>query len=101
MTENSLVRELNMSRTPIREALFKLQHEGFLEIISNQGIVVNNMSINRLESLIDMRVAIESFSLRQEFIELNERDFLFLDSIIKLQERISNNIDIVNYRIKN
>jgi len=100
MTENSLVRELNMSRTPIREALFKLQHEGFLEIISNQGIVVNNMSINRLESLIDMRVAIESFSLRQAFIELNESDLLMLDSIIKEQEKASNKNDILTFREK-
>src|SRR5690625_7099056 len=50
MSENSLVEDLNMSRTPIREALFKLQHEGFLQIISNQGIVVKDRKSTRLNS---------------------------------------------------
>src|SRR5690625_726743 len=85
MSENSLVEDLNMSRTPIREALFKLQHEGFLQIISNQGIVVNDMSINRLENLIDMRVAIETFSLRQSAIFIDESDFIYLEKTIQDQ----------------
>ena len=100
MSENSLVKELNMSRTPIREALFKLQHEGFLDIISNQGIVVNKLSLNRLESLIDMRVAIETFSLRQAIHYINESDIFALEEIIKEQENAREENNIYLFREK-
>ncbi|MEA4881318.1 MAG: GntR family transcriptional regulator, partial [Synergistaceae bacterium] len=38
LSENSLAAELNMSRTPVREALQRLQMEGFLEIHPNRGV---------------------------------------------------------------
>jgi len=100
MSENSLVEDLNMSRTPIREALFKLQHEGFLQIISNQGIVVNDMSINRLENLIDMRVAIETFSLRQSAIFIDESDFIYLEKTVQDQIKAREENNIHSFREK-
>lgn len=86
MTENGLVKELNMSRTPIREALYRLQHEGFLNIVSNQGIIVNNISVTRLHELIDMRIAIETYSLKQAIKNLTDEDYHELEEIIQLQK---------------
>ena len=37
-SESSLVNLLDMSRTPIRDALHRLEIEGFIKIYSNQGI---------------------------------------------------------------
>lgn len=98
MAENSLVKELEMSRTPIREALHKLQHEGFLKIVSNQGIMVTGMSVKKLEDLIDMRVAIESSSLTRAILLLTADDFKQIKEIVQKQKEYCENEDIYNFR---
>lgn len=98
MSENVLVEELSMSRTPIREALQRLQHEGFVRIISNQGIVVTEISVNRLHDLIDMRVAIETFSLQQAIKIVTENDFTNIKDIICSQKEAISKNDIYSFR---
>ncbi|HPK07301.1 MAG TPA: GntR family transcriptional regulator, partial [Aminivibrio sp.] len=44
-SENSLAAEMRMSRTPIREALQRLQMEGFIEIHPNRGVVIPEVSV--------------------------------------------------------
>lgn len=98
MSENELVKELSMSRTPIREALHRLQHEGFVKIISNQGIVVKEISVDRLHDLIDMRMAIETFSLYQAKKNISQQDFLEIEKIIDLQKQSCINNDIHGFK---
>lgn len=70
-SESSLVALLNMSRTPIRDALHRLETEGFLKIYSNQGIYFWNPTPIEKNELFDLRIAIETYSIRQvpEFTE--------------------------------
>lgn len=86
-SENNLVQELNMSRTPIREALNRLQHEGFLKILPNRGIVFTELSLEERNELIDMRIAIETYSLLQAATLITDKDIKQLSLIIDLQER--------------
>ncbi|RNB79143.1 GntR family transcriptional regulator [Brevibacillus nitrificans] len=86
-SENYLVQELNMSRTPIREALNRLQHEGFLKIMPNRGIVFTELSVEERNELIDMRIAIETYSLRLASTQINDGDIETLSEIIKMQEK--------------
>lgn len=85
-SENTLVQELEMSRTPIREALNRLQHEGYLRIMPNRGIVFTELSVEERNELIDMRIAIETFSLKQAVHQMNERHIEQLKRIIEMQE---------------
>lgn len=64
-SENELVKELQMSRTPIREALQRLQYDGLVKIYSNQGVFFQDLSVKQVNDLFDMRIAIETFSLRK------------------------------------
>lgn len=85
-SENTLVQELNMSRTPIREALTRLQQEGFLKIMSNRGIVFTELSLEERNELVDMRIAIETYSLKQSFDLINDKHIEALRQIIHQQE---------------
>ncbi|SEO70442.1 DNA-binding transcriptional regulator, GntR family [Paenibacillus sophorae] len=85
-SENTLVQELSMSRTPIREALNRLQYEGFLKILPNRGIVFTELSVEERNELIDMRIAIETYSLKQAANRINDNDIKELTRIIGMQE---------------
>jgi DNA-binding GntR family transcriptional regulator len=52
-----------MSRTPVREALFRLRDEGFLGVESKLGWYVLPIDFGRLEQLYDLRVVLELASI--------------------------------------
>ena len=52
-----------MSRTPVREALFRLRNEGFLGVESKLGWYVLPIDFGRLEQLYDLRVVLELASV--------------------------------------
>ncbi|QHT63308.1 GntR family transcriptional regulator [Paenibacillus lycopersici] len=61
LTERMLVERLNMSRTPIRAALERLDVEGLAKYTPNKGLVVTELSVNKAIDLYDYRMAMECF----------------------------------------
>jgi DNA-binding GntR family transcriptional regulator len=51
--EGTLVRELKMSRTPVREALVRLASEGLVELLPNQGARVADMPLTSLSEFFE------------------------------------------------
>jgi DNA-binding GntR family transcriptional regulator len=62
-SEAELGARLGMSRTPVREALFRLRNEGFLGVESKLGWHVLPIDFGRLEQLYDLRVVLELASI--------------------------------------
>ena len=83
ISENSLAQKLDMSRTPVREALLRLQAEGFISIVPNRGAVINSVSVVEAKEIYDLRMAIEEFVLR------NISDRLTADHLKELKNLLS------------
>ena len=62
-SEVELGTRLGVSRTPVREALFRLRNEGFLDVESKTGWFVRPIDFGRLEQLYDLRVILELASI--------------------------------------
>ena len=62
-SEAELGQRLGMSRTPVREALFRLRNEGFLGVEPKLGWYVLPIDFARLEQLYDLRVVLELASV--------------------------------------
>jgi DNA-binding GntR family transcriptional regulator len=62
-TEAEVGARIGVSRTPVREALFRLRNEGFLEVESKSGWHVKPIDFGKLEQLYDLRVLLESASI--------------------------------------
>lgn len=64
LAENSLAVRFNLSRTPIRSVLQRLEENGFVKIIAGKGTFVEPINIETASQLIYLRVAVESMILR-------------------------------------
>jgi len=58
-SESEVGTELGMSRTPVREALVRLQREGCISVIPKLGWVVNSIDFTVFEQLYDVRAVLE------------------------------------------
>lgn len=57
--EHELAAELGMSRTPVREALIRLENEKFVQIIPRHGMRVVPLSLNDLRDVYEVLTALE------------------------------------------
>ena len=57
--EHEVATELGMSRTPVREALMRLQNEGLVEVIPRHGVRVLPVSGNDMQEIYQILTALE------------------------------------------
>jgi DNA-binding GntR family transcriptional regulator len=62
-SEGELSQRLGVSRTPVREALFRLRNEGYLDVEPKSGWSVRPIDFGRLEQLYDLRIVLELASV--------------------------------------
>src|SRR5438445_680311 len=61
LTEIALTVELGMSRTPVREAIRRLQADGLI-VIGHRGALVRRLSVLEVSSLYQVRAALEALT---------------------------------------
>jgi len=64
-SENEVAARARVSRTPVREALLRLQREGFVEVQHKSGWSVRPLDFDRFEHLYDARVVLELDAVRK------------------------------------
>ena len=64
ITELAMVEKLEVSRTPIRTALMRLEQEGLLEALTNGGYAVRTFSERDVSEAIELRGTLEGLSAR-------------------------------------
>ena len=68
----ALCQELNVSQTPIREALFRLFKDGFIFNIPRKGYYVAKLKKRDLEEIYELRQLIEYYSLKYAIQNIKE-----------------------------
>jgi DNA-binding GntR family transcriptional regulator len=86
LTEEHLAKELGVSRTPIREAIRKLEAEGLIKPLARRGFVVAGESKEEVEELFEIRAVLEGYSLRVICGNISEEIIRELDRCIRKAE---------------
>ncbi|MBE6942039.1 MAG: GntR family transcriptional regulator [Ruminococcaceae bacterium] len=85
LTELRLVEELGVSRTPIREALRRLEHEGLIED-SGKGSVVLGITEDDLLDIMNIRQRVEALASYYAALNITEEGRAELAHIVDLQD---------------
>jgi DNA-binding GntR family transcriptional regulator len=64
IVEADIASWLGMSRTPVREAIVRLQKEGLVKVIPRRGVFVNRVSWQELQEVFAVREALEGMAAR-------------------------------------
>jgi DNA-binding GntR family transcriptional regulator len=62
LTEDSLARELGVSRTPIREAFNRLAQDGLVTVLPGRGAFVATLAFSDMVQLLDIRETLEGMA---------------------------------------
>ena len=86
LTEEHLAKSLGVSRTPVREALHKLESEGLVKPLESRGFYVARDSREELEDLFDIRAALEGYAIRLICARISAETIKQLNEFIKKAE---------------
>jgi DNA-binding GntR family transcriptional regulator len=83
-TENELSERLGVSRTPVRQALFRLQQEGYVEVLFRSGWRVLPFDFEQFEQLYDLRMVLETTAAHRLCTDGQRVDRELLDELVAI-----------------
>jgi len=86
LTEEHLAKTLGVSRTPVREALHRLESEGLIKIRKKRGFVVSRDSKEEVEEIFELRSILEGYALRVISESVSEETLFRLERFIRSAE---------------
>jgi DNA-binding GntR family transcriptional regulator len=78
LRQEALAEEFGVSRTPVREALRKLQVSGLVELLPNRGAVVRGPSAREIREAYEVRAELEGLAAELAAGRISDRDLLRL-----------------------
>ena len=86
LNEVALSKELNISRTPIREALKQLELEGLVKSIPNKGVYVLGFSHRDIDDMLEIRYALEGLAIQLAIERINDEELEKIKEVYDLME---------------
>ena len=83
LMEVQLAEQLGVSRTPIREAIRKLELEGLVVMLPRKGAYVANMSFKDLIDVLEIRASLEGLAASLAAERRNDEDIIDLEKLAK------------------
>lgn len=82
LIENQIANELGTSRTPVREALQKLEHEKLISPVETRGFKVNEFTNDRIDEIFGIRAVLEGYAGRLAVNHISDRQLKLLEKNI-------------------
>ena len=89
LSRTELAREYDVSQTPLREALQRLEAEGLVEIFPQSRTVVTRIDPAQIHEAHFLRIAVEAEVLRRLAATCDEATLNRLTTVVKLQETVA------------
>jgi DNA-binding GntR family transcriptional regulator len=90
IVESQLAEKMNVSRTPIREALRRLEVENLVENLPRKGVIVSTLKDSQIVEIFNIRGALESLAVN---LAIDNLDDELLENLQRCIDKMSEAID--------
>lgn len=87
LTEGELAEAVGVSRTPVREALLRLEVEGLLRLYPKKGALVLPVSAQEIADVVETRLLVEEHSVRKSAVPVRPELIARLEQLLDEQHR--------------
>lgn len=87
INELSLIKQLGVSRSPIREAIRRLEGERLIERVNRKGVSVKKITLKELQEIFSVRGALEGLAAQQAINNMTEGDLINLGNLFNKMEQ--------------
>ena len=84
LRQDTLARDLGVSKIPLREALVQLKAEGLVTLLPKRGAVVSQLSSEEVAEIYTMRVALETVALERAVPRLSPADLIRARGVLEI-----------------
>ena len=97
LQEKELAEKLNVSRSPVREALKQLVDEGLAIEYPNKGVFVKEFTVKDIEEIYEVRILLESYAIKNSVKTITTSNIReFMEILHTLMKHYDNN-DLASY----
>jgi DNA-binding GntR family transcriptional regulator len=93
LIESRIADEMNVSRTPVREAIRQLELEGLLVYIPNKGAIVKGLSSEDIRDIFQIRIKIESIAAKRAASNITPSQLKELKEAVEFEKFYTNKGD--------
>jgi len=83
LVETTLCKKLEISRTPLREAIRQLQMEGYVDAMDQKGVVVHKITAEDVDAVYDISSVLEGLAVERAAVGIKPADLKKLEKIYK------------------
>lgn len=97
LVEAAIANKLNVSRTPVRAAIKKLEHEGYVQVTPNRGAFVIKPTAEEMKDAYSVRLILEKQSAGLAAERISKEDIAKLYKLIDEEKRTFDHRDTDSY----
>lgn len=83
INESIYSQKMNISRTPVREALRRIQEEGLVEYVPRLGVVVKKITIDDTKEIYQIRMALDILATTNAMKKMTEEQFEEMNALLE------------------
>ena len=95
LREDDLREQLGIGRTPIREALQRLEREHFVNVVPRQGIFVTGIDVSELSLLFETRSVLEPYAARLAALRGDDESWEAMESALDETASASDGVELL------
>ncbi|HHW01406.1 MAG TPA: GntR family transcriptional regulator [Thermoanaerobacterales bacterium] len=96
LVEKELAEKMQVSRTPIREALRKLETEGLIKHVPRKGVVVKGFTPDDIIEIYSIRQALEALAITYTVKNITEAEIKKLKALLERMSELTEEDDTTN-----
>jgi DNA-binding GntR family transcriptional regulator len=85
LSVHRLSEQLGVSRTPVKDALQRLEQEGLVSVVPRRGTFVSHIEVRDIDEILEARALIEAFAATRAAVGLSEEDLEKAEAVLGRQ----------------